>query len=427
MNKKKIELQVLNISNSQAQAGAYALVLGEVGGKRQLPIIIGATEAQAMVIEMKGIVPPRPLTHNLFASVLEVLGVKLMRILIYKVDNGVFYSYLYMKAEETILRIDARTSDAVALALRMNAPIFVYEEILETECLKTGESTTDPMGGSEPDKDELLQEDTIGILKTALQKAIEEEDYERAAQIRDQINQLKTICNMHVFYTPDIQTHAELPEEEAAHAVRVLRLQAGDEVMLTDGKGCFYRAEISTATNKRCLVNILETLPQAPLWKGHLHIAMAPTKNMDRTEWFAEKATEIGFDELTFLNCRFSERKVIKTERISKILVSAIKQSLKARLPQLNEMTDFNKFITQPFPGQKFIAHCYEGEKQLLKDIVHPGEDALVLIGPEGDFSEEEVRKATENGFIPISLGKSRLRTETAALVACHILNLQNQ
>ena len=152
MNKKKIELQVLNISNSQAQAGAYALVLGEVGGKRQLPIIIGATEAQAMVIEMKGIVPPRPLTHNLFASVLEVLGVKLMRILIYKVDNGVFYSYLYMKAEETILRIDARTSDAVALALRMNAPIFVYEEILETECLKTGESTTDPMGGSEPDE-----------------------------------------------------------------------------------------------------------------------------------------------------------------------------------------------------------------------------------------------------------------------------------
>ena len=173
---------------------------------------------------------------------------------------------------------------------------------------------------------------------------------------------------MHVFYTPDIQTHAELPEEEAAHAVRVLRLQAGDEVMLTDGKGCFYRAEISTATNKRCLVNILETLPQAPLWKGHLHIAMAPTKNMDRTEWFAEKATEIGFDELTFLNCRFSERKVIKTERISKILVSAIKQSLKARLPQLNEMTDFNKFITQPFPGQKFIAHCYEGEKPLLKE-----------------------------------------------------------
>lgn len=232
---------------------------------------------------------------------------------------------------------------------------------------------------------------------------------------------------MHVFYTPDIQIQPELPAEEAAHAVRVLRLQSGDEVMLTDGKGNFYRAEIGIATSKRCLVNILETLPQEPLWTGHLHIAMAPTKNMDRTEWFAEKATEIGFDELTFLNCRFSERKVIKTERIAKILVSALKQSLKARLPRLNEMTDFDKFIAQPFSGQKFIAHCYEGEKPLLKDIVHRGEDALVLIGPEGDFSEEEVERATAHGFVPISLGRSRLRTETAALVACHILNLQNQ
>ena len=232
---------------------------------------------------------------------------------------------------------------------------------------------------------------------------------------------------MHVFYTPDIQKSNELPEEEAQHCIRVLRLSIGDEITLTDGKGNFYKAEITVATNKRCFVNIKETIFQEPLWPCHLHIAMAPTKNMDRNEWFAEKATEIGFNELTFLNCRFSERKVIKTERISKILVSAIKQSLKARLPQLNEMTDFNKFITQPFSGQKFIAHCYEGEKQLLKDIIHSGEDALVLIGPEGDFSEEEVRKAEENGFIPISLGKSRLRTETAALVACHILNLQNQ
>ena len=232
---------------------------------------------------------------------------------------------------------------------------------------------------------------------------------------------------MHVFYTPDIQNRAELPAEEASHAVRVLRLQAGDEVTLTDGKGNFYRAEISVASNKRCLVNILETQPQEPLWQGHLHIAMAPTKNMDRTEWFAEKATEIGFDELTFLNCRFSERKVIKTERIQKILVSAIKQSLKARLPRLNEMTDFNKFVRQPFNGQKFIAHCYEGEKPLLKDILKQGEDALVLIGPEGDFSEEEVKTAVAQGFQPVSLGRSRLRTETAALVACHILNLQNQ
>ena len=229
---------------------------------------------------------------------------------------------------------------------------------------------------------------------------------------------------MHVFYTPDIQTSTELPEEEAQHCVRVLRLTAGDEINLTDGKGNFYRAEISVATHKRCLVNIKEAIYQEPLWDGHLHIAMAPTKNMDRNEWFAEKATEIGFDELTFLNCRFSERKVIKTERIEKILVSAIKQSLKARLPRLNEMTDFCTFIEIDFKGQKFIAHCYEGEKPLLKDVLTKGEDALVLIGPEGDFSEEEVKKAIEKGFVPISLGKSRLRTETAALVACHTMNM---
>lgn len=232
---------------------------------------------------------------------------------------------------------------------------------------------------------------------------------------------------MHVFYTPDIQVSNELPQEEAQHCTRVLRLNIGDEITLTDGKGNFYQAEITAATNKRCQVAIKETRYQEPLWPCHLHIAMAPTKNMDRNEWFAEKATEIGFDELTFLNCRFSERKVIKTERISKILVSAIKQSLKARLPKLNEMTDFHTFIQQDFEGQKFIAHCYEGEKKQLKEALTPGEDALVLIGPEGDFSEEEVQKAIEHGFVPISLGKSRLRTETAALVACHTLNLMNQ
>lgn len=232
---------------------------------------------------------------------------------------------------------------------------------------------------------------------------------------------------MHIFYTPDIETSHELPEEEAAHALRVLRLQPGDEVMLTDGKGNFHRARISLAAHKRCLVDLLETLPQPPLWSGHLHIALAPTKNMDRTEWFAEKATEIGIDELTFLNCRYSERKVLKTERIAKILISAVKQSLKARVPRLNEMTDFQTFVRQPFQGQKFIAHCHESGKTPLKDVVRKGEEAVVLIGPEGDFSEEEVRMAEEAGFIPVSLGPSRLRTETAALVACHILNLQNQ
>lgn len=229
---------------------------------------------------------------------------------------------------------------------------------------------------------------------------------------------------MHLFYAPDIAHSNELPPEEAAHALRVLRLKVGDELTLTDGMGCFYRAEIAVADNKHCLVNVLETLPQPALWKGHLHLALAPTKNMDRMEWLAEKATEIGFDELTFLNCRYSERRVIKLERIEKIVVSAVKQSLKARMPQLHELTDFDKFIRQPFSGQKCIAHCYPGEKPLLKDILHPEEDALVLIGPEGDFSEKEVALAIENGFQPISLGASRLRTETAALVAVHLMNL---
>lgn len=232
---------------------------------------------------------------------------------------------------------------------------------------------------------------------------------------------------MHLFYTPDILTRSELPTEEAQHCIRVLRLTRGDEIMLTDGKGNFYKVEITEITGKRCMVSITETIFQEPVWPCHLHIALAPTKNMDRNEWFAEKATEIGFDELSFLNCRFSERKVIKTERIEKILVSAMKQSLKARLPKLNEMTDFDAFIKKDYPGQKFMAHCYKGDKPLLKNVIRKGEDALVLIGPEGDFSPEEVEKAIAKGFIPISLGNSRLRTETAALVACFTLNQANQ
>lgn len=194
--KKKIELEVLNITNSQAQAGAFALVLGEVDGPRQLPVIIGASEAQAMLISLKGIIPPRPLTHNLFASCLEVLGVNMMRTLIYRVENGVFYSYIYLKADDAIIRMDARTSDAVAMALRMKAPIYIYDEILESEQLKTGTSkepgSMAPMGENpDPHKDEFLHGDTLEMLQTALQEAIANENYERAAHIRDEINKRK--------------------------------------------------------------------------------------------------------------------------------------------------------------------------------------------------------------------------------------------
>ena len=232
---------------------------------------------------------------------------------------------------------------------------------------------------------------------------------------------------MYLFYNPDIDIHPELPEEEAAHCLRVLRLSQGDKITLTDGKGYFYEAQISVASAKRCSVSILNKTFQPFYWRGHLHLAMAPTKNMDRTEWFAEKATEIGIDEISFLNCRFSERKVLKVERIEKIVVSAVKQSLKARKPQINEMTSFDKFVRQDFPGDKFIAHCYAGEKPLLKDVLSNEKDTLVLVGPEGDFSPEEVELALSCGFRPVSLGMSRLRTETAALVAAHLMNLYHQ
>ena len=232
---------------------------------------------------------------------------------------------------------------------------------------------------------------------------------------------------MQIFYTPDIALRAELPEEEAGHCIRVLRLTEGDEILLTDGKGMFYKAAISRAHPKHCEVDILESWQQPALWNFQLHIAVAPTKNMDRMEWFAEKATEIGLDAITCLNCRFSERKEVKPARLEKILVSAMKQSQKATLPALTGMTDFRTFVTQPFDGRKFIAHCEEGDKKLLKQLYQPGENVLVLIGPEGDFSPEEIELALKNGFLPISLGESRLRTETAALVACHTIHVLNQ
>lgn len=229
---------------------------------------------------------------------------------------------------------------------------------------------------------------------------------------------------MHLFYTPDIAHSHELPADEAAHALRVLRLQPGDEVRLTDGQGGFYHARISECNRKRCMVEVIEREEQAPLWTGHLHLALAPTKNMDRMEWLAEKATEIGFDELTFLNCQWSERRIVKGERIEKILISAMKQSLKARLPKLNDITDFAQFVKQPISGQKFIAHCHEGEKTPLRQALQPAQDTLVLIGPEGDFSPDEVALAVAEGFTPVTLGHTRLRTETAALVAVHLMNL---
>ena len=232
---------------------------------------------------------------------------------------------------------------------------------------------------------------------------------------------------MALFYVPDIAERWELSEEEAAHALLVLRSNIGDELDITDGKGNLYKSVISSIAGKHCYVEAKEVLPMPKGWSGDIHIAVAPTKNMDRIEWLAEKATEIGLDAITFLNCRFSERKVVKCDRVERIVVSAMKQSLKYNKPVVGEMTDFKKFISQERPGEKYIAHCYDGEKNLLKDIHPAGCDATILIGPEGDFSPEEVKMAMEAGYKPVSLGNSRLRTETAALAACHIFMLKNE
>ncbi len=233
------------------------------------------------------------------------------------------------------------------------------------------------------------------------------------------------------FFVPDAANQTELPADEAMHALRVLRLQSGDEMMLMDGQGNYYRAEVTLAHTKHCLYEIRETLPQERQWAGHVHLAVAPTKMMERMEWLIEKAVEVGVDEISFLNCQFSERRIIKMQRAEKIMISAVKQSHKAWAPQLNEVMTFAEFIAQPFEGRKYIAHCYEevARTYLYNELRKPADsdDALVLIGPEGDFSIDEVRQAVAHGFQSVHLGKSRLRTETAGLAAVMMMQLAKE
>ena len=233
------------------------------------------------------------------------------------------------------------------------------------------------------------------------------------------------------FYVPDAAQVNELPADEAMHAMRVLRLKGGDELFLMDGVGNFYRAQVTIAATHHCYYEILEVLPQERQWKGHFHLAIAPTKMMDRIEWMVEKATEVGVDEISFLNCAFSERRVVKNPRIEKIIVSAMKQSHKAWKPVLNEMSTFAHFIEQPRAGVKYIAHCYDEIPRVnLFDELRKTPDEMemtVLIGPEGDFSIDEVRLAVAHGYQSVSLGTSRLRTETAGLAAVMMMQLSKQ
>lgn len=230
------------------------------------------------------------------------------------------------------------------------------------------------------------------------------------------------------FYVPDAARSNELPAEEAAHASRVLRLESGDEMFLIDGTGCFFKAQLTLVTKGRCLYDIVERLPQEKTWNGRIAVAMAPTKVIDRVEWTLEKATEIGIDEFSLLNCAFSERRNVKLERLDKIVVAAVKQSRKAWKPLLNDLQPFENFVKQPRKGAKYIAHCYAeiDKKDLYGELLqlNGDEEVTILIGPEGDFSIDEVRLAMSKGYVPVSLGQSRLRTETAALAATMIAQL---
>ncbi|AUC85011.1 16S rRNA (uracil(1498)-N(3))-methyltransferase [Polaribacter sp. ALD11] len=235
---------------------------------------------------------------------------------------------------------------------------------------------------------------------------------------------------MQLFYNSEISTETQqitFDKIESKHIVRVLRKKEGDILKITNGKGFLFDAEINFANDKRCSALIIKAEEKPKPWNYYLHIAIAPTKNNDRIEWFLEKATEIGIDEITPIICSNSERRIVKLERFEKIIQSAMKQSLKFTLPKLNEPVKLNDFINQDFEGKICIAHCEEQEKTLLQSVVNPSEKTTILIGPEGDFSVEEIKKALAKKFAPISLGESRLRTETAALVAVNIVSFINQ
>ncbi|MGY8988602.1 MAG: 16S rRNA (uracil(1498)-N(3))-methyltransferase [Flavobacteriales bacterium] len=230
---------------------------------------------------------------------------------------------------------------------------------------------------------------------------------------------------MQLFYLENPENEIILSSEESKHATKVLRKKEGDILDFTDGKGKFYKAEITLADSRKCRLQIVSSEQKEKQHNYHLHIAIAPTKNMERFEWFLEKATEIGIDKITPIICSRSERKVIKTKRCNKILLSAMKQSLKFHLPKLNEPISLTDFLKSNVNGAKYIAHCEKSEKLELRKV-NSKEKNLILIGPEGDFSPTEIEMALQNNFKAVSLGTSRLRTETAGIVAVQTINIKN-
>ena len=235
---------------------------------------------------------------------------------------------------------------------------------------------------------------------------------------------------MQLFYNSQLTTNTKqftFDKIESKHIVRVLRKKEGDKIFITNGLGQLFTSEILFADDKKCLVKIVNLETQKNERNYYLHIAIAPTKLNDRFEWFLEKATEIGIDEITPIICEHSERKVLKLDRMEKIVLSAAKQSLKFHFPKLNEPITFNAFMQCNFSGQLFMAHCEETSKKSLKSELKPNLKTTILIGPEGDFSSKEIKQSLDNNFIPVSLGKSRLRTETAGIVAVHSVAFVNE
>ncbi len=233
--------------------------------------------------------------------------------------------------------------------------------------------------------------------------------------------------NTNLFYAPDIASPVfQLPAEESKHIVKVLRMKAGDNILFTDGKGMLYHCHITEANPRGCFVEVLKTEPGIDRRNFYLQMAAAPTKSISRFEWFLEKATEMGTDRISPFISEHSERKTVKTERLNRVITAAMKQSLKTFHPVLDEPVSFEKFIQQPFKGQKFIAYIDKTVTLELSKTYHRGSNALILIGPEGGFSPAEVEAAKISGFAPVKLGPSRLRTETAAVAACHTINLLN-
>lgn len=234
---------------------------------------------------------------------------------------------------------------------------------------------------------------------------------------------------MQLFFNPNIDETTQsfsFDKEESRHIIKVLRKKDSDILHVTNGSGLLFETQITLASDNKCIVEVL-SITNAEKPKFHLHLAVAPTKMNDRFEWFLEKATEIGIQEITPIFCDRSERKVINKDRFEKIILSAMKQCNETFLPKLNEAISFKEFIKQQQNGLKLIAHCEETDKKSLKEVLKPNEDVTILIGPEGDFSEKEITLALEKNYKPVTLGNTRLRTETAAIVACHSVVFFNE